>query len=422
MRPLAVYVHIPFCVKKCAYCDFLSFPPEALPAGSEETKRRYFSALLAETDHAAQELRSGRTAAGTESCQPADGFEIRSIYFGGGTPSLADAEEIAGVIARLRRHFPVAPDAEISMECNPGTVSVDKLRALRETGINRLSIGVQSFDDTELTLLGRIHTAAGAERCFRDARAAGFDNVNLDLMAALPGQTAEALLCNVERAVSLSPEHISLYSLIIEPGTPFFSRYGEEVSDPHAAPRSERTQPHLPDEDAEREMVHAAWSRLEEAGYHRYEISNFARGNLRCRQNLVYWERGEYLGLGLGAASLLDETRFSNTRDLKLYLDAFADRAAASDANADTGMIRENIERLDEPARMEEFMFLGLRLTEGVQEQRFADTFHREIDSVYGETLRKLVREGLISRRDGRIFLTPYGTDIANYVMAAFLF
>lgn len=422
MRPLSVYIHIPFCVRKCAYCDFLSFPEDQGPGEAGKLQGRYFDALLAETDAAAEKLKRDSAAA----------VLVRCVYFGGGTPSLSDPERIREVLTRLEERFVFSEDAEISLECNPGTASCDKLQELRRAGIGRLSIGVQSFDDTELQLLGRIHTASQAVRCFEDARAAGFDNINIDLMAALPGQTRESLLGSVRQAVSLAPEHLSLYSLIIEEGTPFYERYAGEVPDPHFdrrdPDRADTGLPHLPDEITEREMLHAAWKELAAAGYERYEISNFALRGRRCRQNLTCWERGEYLGLGLGAASLLDETRFSNTRDLHRYLEAFRGSVPAEEKTLSGGeqteplsRIRENTEHLSAASQMEEFMFLGLRLTEGVREERFAAAFGRSVDEVYGEVLEKHIRDGLLMRADGRIFLTDYGTDISNYVMAKFL-
>ncbi|MCR4763152.1 MAG: coproporphyrinogen III oxidase family protein [Lachnospiraceae bacterium] len=435
MQPLAVYVHIPFCAKKCAYCDFLSFPPDAFAEGKETVQRRYFDALLREIDLAAGEM-------------PLRERAVQSIYFGGGTPTYADSRDIKAVLQRLRQRFFVLPDAEISLECNPGATTAEELGALRDAGVNRLSIGAQSFLDEELRLLGRIHSAEDARECFAAARDAGFSNISLDLMAALPGQTQDALLFNVKSAMSLAPEHLSLYSLIIEPGTPFFERYAGEVQDPHFDRPVYRTSDnatagkdglpevgdddgrHLPGEEEERAMLHAAWSVLEENGYFRYEISNFTRTaaagmdagacgkrqaqDYRCRQNLVYWERGEYLGLGLGSASLIAETRFSNTRKLYAYLEAFV-------TDDPLRAIREDTEHLGEASRMEEFMFLGLRLREGVEESRFADAFSVRIDEVYGETLDRLAASGLLLRRDGRVFLTNTGTDLANTAMAEFL-
>ncbi|MBQ3790599.1 MAG: radical SAM family heme chaperone HemW [Lachnospiraceae bacterium] len=395
-RPLAVYVHIPFCVRKCAYCDFLSFPSDPVRREAKELRGRYFDALLEEIRKIPGEYVRGRG--------------VTSIFFGGGTPSLAESGQIAAVLSALRERFPVSEDAEISIECNPGTATTAKLRELREAGCNRLSIGVQSFSDRELAVLGRIHTRAEAEQCFLDARDAGFRNINLDLMAALPGQDETALLDNVRQAVRLSPEHLSLYSLIIEPGTPFYERYADEVPDPHYDRPLRREGRSLPDEETERAMLHAAQELLADAGYERYEISNYAvRTTDRCRQNLAYWKRREYLGIGLGAASLMEETRFSNTRDLEKYLTCAGDPE------------REEWEILSEQDRMEEYMFLGLRLTEGIGEADFEALFHREIDRVYGDEIRELVAQGLLVRDHGRIFLSQRGTDLANVVMARFV-
>ena len=376
--------------------------------------RRYFDALLAEAAAAEEELRA---------------YEVTSIYFGGGTPSLAPVSGIAACLDAVRAGFPVAEDAEISLECNPATADAAKLKKLRDAGVNRLSIGVQSFHDTELKLLGRVHTAADALRAYEEARNAGFDNINLDLMAALPGQTADSLLDTVGRAIRLGPEHLSLYSLIIEPGTPFYERYAGQVPDPHYDRKRKRPSapdpdtPALPDEDEEREMLHAARALLAEHGYEQYEISNYARQGgrpvtgYRCVQNLAYWMRQDYLGLGLGAASLLDDTRHTNTRDPRRYAEA--------GGNARGGLlscIREETRRLSPQERMEEFMFLGLRLTEGVAEADFRRCFGRDIDEVYGETLRRHTAADLIVRENGRVRLTDRGQDLANTVMADFMF
>ena len=399
---IAIYVHIPFCVSKCAYCDFLSFPADG-PAGSLKMMEEYFGAL-------SQEI----------SATPHRGRRVSSIYFGGGTPSLPEPSYISGLMDRVRDTFAICEDAEVSMEANPGTLRKNALRTYLDCGINRMSIGVQSFDDGELAVLGRIHTAAEAVESFRMARDAGFTDLNIDLIAAVPGQDRNSLLRSVRKAVEMGPEHISLYSLIVEPGTPFYERYADQVPDPHYdRPVRAAGERRLPGEDEEREMLHAAWEELEKAGYDRYEISNFARvssgapGRYRCRQNVKYWERGEYLGFGLGAASLTDGTRYSNVRDIRKYTGCIGASGRAVD--------EETVQHLGVRDAEAEFMFLGLRMREGVSEQRFSSMFGHDIDEVYGDELAQLAADGLLERRDGRVFLTPFGTDLANTVMSEFV-
>lgn len=381
MRPLQIYIHIPFCVKKCAYCDFLSF------AADTETKRAYIRMLLREI----------------EAWQDRGDVSISTVFFGGGTPSVLPAEDIRAVLEALRKKFPFAEDAEITVECNPGTLTKEKLHIYRQAGINRLSIGLQSAQEAELRLLGRIHTWEEFLESFQLARTAGFENINVDLMSALPGQHLAAWRDTLEKVLALAPEHISAYSLIIEEGTPFYERYREE------ARRRERGDDCeiLPSEDEERDMYRLTEKMLGERGYARYEISNYALPGFACRHNCGYWERREYKGFGLGAASLVDHMRFSNTTDLGQYL-----------AGRWTG---EAPQRLTRGEEMEETMFLGLRMHDGVSSTRFYETFGVEMEAVYGEVLRKLERQGLLERTKEAVLLTERGTDISNYVFAEFL-
>ncbi|MCR5179418.1 MAG: radical SAM family heme chaperone HemW [Lachnospiraceae bacterium] len=399
---LAVYVHIPFCVSKCAYCDFLSFPAGS-PDGSDKRIEEYFATLITEIKAA-----------------PQKGRRVSSIYFGGGTPSRPDPSYIARIMDSLGNVFSIDENAEVSIEANPGTLGKDAPGRYLKAGINRMSLGVQSFDDGELAALGRIHTAAEAEESYYLARNAGFSNLNLDLIAAIPGQNRESLLRTVEKAVSLNPEHISLYSLIIEPGTPFYERYADQVPDPHYDHTAKNTgKRQLPDEDEEREMMHAACEELGKAGYDRYEISNFARqspgapGKYRCRHNVNYWERGEYLGFGIGAASLVNETRYSNVRDIAEYMERVKDSGFSVD--------EATVQDLTESDAEAEYMFLGLRMTEGVIERKFAERFGHSIGEVYGDVPDRFIADGLLERKDGRFFLTSRGLDLANTVMAGFV-
>lgn len=381
MRPLQIYIHIPFCVRKCAYCDFLSF------AAEEETKRAYIRMLLREI----------------EAWEDRGDVCISTVFFGGGTPSVLPAEDIAAVLAALEKKFPFEEKAEITVECNPGTLTADRLKSYRQAGINRLSIGLQSAQEAELKLLGRIHTWEEFLESYRLSRAAGFQNINVDLMSALPGQSRETWRDTLEKVLALSPEHISAYSLIIEEGTPFYERYQADALRRERGDACEI----LPSEEEERAMYHLTEKLLSERGYARYEISNYALPGFACRHNCGYWERREYKGFGLGAASLVDHTRFSNTSDMQKYL-----------AGRWTGEAPQHLTREEE---IEETMFLGLRLRAGVSFARFRESFGAEMEEIYGEVLQKAERQGLLVRTKEAVRLTEYGTDISNYVLAEFL-
>jgi oxygen-independent coproporphyrinogen-3 oxidase len=377
MNGIGLYLHFPFCVRKCRYCDFLSSPPD------EETKGRYAAALIREIRAYGGALRDR---------------EVDSVFLGGGTPSVMPVPHLRRIFEVLRETFRIAPGAEITMEVNPGTVTEPLMELIREE-VSRVSLGVQSFDDRELAFLGRIHTASEADRSVERLRMAGVNNLNLDLMSGLPDQTEESWEKTLIHALSLRPEHISAYSLIVEEGTPF------------AAMRKEGRLP-LPDEGTERRMYARTGEILAAAGFRRYEISNYAREGFACRHNIRYWRRGEYLGLGLGAASLMDETRWRNTRSLKTYLDGSASPEA----------ILRDVERLDRKSEIEEFMFLGLRMTDGITEEAFRHAFALSLADVYGDVIRKLEREGLMTGDGrGRFRLTDYGIDISNEVLAEFL-
>lgn len=366
-----LYIHIPFCIRKCAYCDFLSAP------GSEEAKASYTEALLREIEAVKTEKR-----------------EVSSIFVGGGTPSALSPSLMGDIFEKIHKSFSVAPDAEITIEANPGTLSKEKLFLYRNVGINRLSLGLQSPEAAELKSLGRIHTYEEFLESFSLAREAGFQNINVDLMCALPDQTYEGWVRNLRKVAALHPEHISAYSLIIEEGTPFAKR-----------------KLNLPDEDTEYRMYEDTAGILAEYGYEQYEISNYAKKDLACQHNVGYWTRKEYLGLGLGAASLWGNQRFSNTSDFSLYLNnsGFPEK------------IRGDRETLSLEAEMSEFMFLGLRMTKGVSKAEFLEGFGVPIESVYGKVLDKYKSVGLLEETEGRIFLTRAGIHVSNGVMAEFL-
>ena len=370
--PMMLYIHIPFCARKCLYCDFLS------GYGSEEEKESYVRSLLQEISLVKEPV----------------GRYISSVYIGRGTPTVIPAKALASVLASVRERFVLTPDCEVSLEVNPGTVSEKELFLLREAGVNRLSIGLQSPREQELRVLGRIHGWEDFLRVYGEARDAGFSDLNVDLMYALPGQTPEKWRQNLETVAALQPEHISAYSLIIEEGTPF-----------------SRMQLSLPGEEEEYTMMEETQDVLSARGYLRYEISNYAKPGYECRHNLGYWERKEYLGLGLGAASYIGHRRFSNVRDLKTYLGR---KGRPSE-------IRENIRTLDLQDEMAEFMFLGLRKTEGIREEDFFGCFHRSIWEVYEKPLTRYLDLGLMYHRDGRLFLSRHGLQVSNVIMADFV-
>ena len=370
--PLELYVHIPFCVRKCQYCDFLSGPSD------EETKDRYIEALLKEI----------RAAEHTED------YEIVSVFIGGGTPSALKAEAIASIMRTLQEQFFFCEDAEVTIEANPGTVDLEKLTIYRNVGINRLSLGLQSTDAEELKLLGRIHSYEEFLKSYEWAREAGFSNINIDLMFAIPGQTGEAWRQHLYQVAELNPEHISAYSLIIEEGTPF----AEQNLD-------------LPDEDTEYQMYEDTAEILERYGYRQYEISNYAKQGYMCRHNAGYWQRREYLGFGLGASSLYGGMRFSNTHQMQEYL--------KESRNPD--QIRKDVTVLLRNERIEEFMFLGLRMTEGISEKKFEENFDVRLMDVYGNILQKYEETGFMEHIETKWRLTRKGIHVSNHILADFL-
>ncbi len=373
---MELYLHMPFCVRKCAYCDFLSFPSGA------KTQRMYAKRLM--EDIGVMGKRYGE-------------IPVETIFIGGGTPSVPDSGLIVEIMEHVRHAFHVADGAEISMEANPGTVTREKLTDYRKAGINRLSFGLQSANDRELKLLGRIHTWAEFLESFTLARECGFANLNIDLMSALPGQTCESWKETLSRVTDLDPEHISAYSLIIEEGTPFGERYG-----------SEEGRKLLPDEDSEREMYHETKRFLKDCGYERYEISNYAKPGRECRHNIGYWTGVPYLGLGLGASSYLDGCRFTVNPDMKQYLEE------------KPGMFTD-IEKLTKKDMEEEFFYVGLRMTAGVSLSEFERRFGISAKEVYPGLMETFVKEKAAHFEGDRFVLTDYGLDVSNYIMAQFL-
>ncbi len=385
-----LYIHIPFCMKKCDYCDFLSFP------ATEQVKEQYVKQLITEL-----QVRS----AALKDCM------IDTVFLGGGTPSVLAERQIAEIMNTVQKYFAIDKEPEITMEMNPGTLNHEKLSSYKESGINRISFGVQSMNNKELKLLGRIHSVEQFRENYEAARRAGFSNINIDLMSALPNQTLMDVQKNVMEAVKLAPEHLSCYGLIIEEGTVFYQKYEEQELRRQAG--EERLEDALPTEQLEREMYQWIGEYLTEQGYGQYEISNYAKPGWECRHNLKYWERKEYLGVGLGAASFLGNIRSSNVRSMETYL--------RTDVRTKAEALTEEKEVIDEASAMAEFMFLGLRKMQGISKTEFYKSFGREYMQVYGNVHEKMVKQGLLEEKEDRVYLSKQGIDVSNYVMGEFL-
>ena len=383
MKRLGIYVHIPFCAKKCNYCDFYSL------ASGEDEKKAYVEALKREIREVSKNVN--------------DEYRVYTIYFGGGTPSIIKAEYIKEILDEIKAGFKLYEDGffpEITIECNPKTVDMEKLLVYKEAGINRISLGLQSTDDDELRLLGRIHTYEDFLDSYDMVRKSCFTNVNIDLMSAIPKQKITTYERSLDELIKLNPEHISSYSLIIEEGTNFFKKYAENapfVKD-------------LPSEDEDRAMYELTSFRLAEAGYKRYEISNYAKKGYHSRHNTSYWERIPYLGFGVGASSLFENERHDNVGNLKEYIK----QAGISD-------IRRNITKLSLRDEMSEFMFLGLRLTDGVSKTNFSQNFTFTVEEIFGDIIKKHINNKLLIDNGEFLMLSARGLDISNYVLSDFL-
>lgn len=382
---LGIYIHIPFCACKCNYCDFLSCKSDY------KTMERYVDALINEMRIESEYVNN----------KP-----IRTIFIGGGTPSILPVELIEKILKSINEFYNVENMLEFTIECNPGTLTLKKLNVYKKYGINRLSIGLQSANDKELKMLGRIHTFEKFLASYNLARECGFDNINIDIMSALPYQTLESYEDTLNKVLSLSPEHISAYSLIVEEGTnmeKMVKNAKENI---------------LPDEKTEREMYYNTKKILNEKGYFRYEISNYAKNAKECLHNLSYWERIPYVGLGLGASSYIDGKRYSNVSEFEEYFSALENAKNYSDL---TSLHVDEVE-LSKNDKMEEFMFLGLRKMCGVSKKAFLLEFGEDIEKVYGDTLQKHKKEGLIDIEEDIIKLTELGIDVSNYVLSDYIF
>ena len=379
-KNLELYIHIPFCIKKCNYCDFLSFPSKA------EDREKYVQSLIKEIEQTGKVLNR-------------NDYVVQSIFIGGGTPSLLSGEQISQIMMKVRESFVIKEKAEITMEANPGTLTEANAFSYKKAGVNRLSIGLQSTDNECLHLLGRIHTWEEFLKSYELARKAGFENINVDLMSGLPGQTVSIYKRTMEKVIALQPEHISAYSLILEEGTPF----GE----------SEEIQKKIPDEEIDREMYQLTKEILAENGYERYEISNYARKGKECIHNLGYWSGTPYLGFGLGASSYFEGTRFSNEKNLEKY----------QKKPYVPFMMREDYTVLSEKDEMEEFMFLGLRKRAGISEREFKKRFKVGLKDIYGKVISKYEEMDLLEWTDeGKMLrLTDAGIDVSDYIFCDFM-
>ncbi|MCD8158307.1 MAG: radical SAM family heme chaperone HemW [Clostridiales bacterium] len=364
---LEIYVHIPFCRAKCGYCDFNSFPP------AEGQTEKYVKRLIKEIAES-----------------PYRGEKADTIFIGGGTPSLISPEYISEILKAVNSAFPFAENCEITMEANPESISPEGLKIYKNAGVNRISMGVQSFNDSELKTLGRIHNSKQAVEAYNMIRKAGFKNINIDLMFCYPSQSLESWEKSLYKAVELNPEHISAYSLIIEENTLFYKKYKNFQTN----------------EDLYRIMYRKTKEILEGAGYHRYEFSNLAKEGYECRHNIGYWKRYNYLGFGLSAHSMYNNVRFSNTDSLSEYL---------------TGEKENYREVLAKGDIIGEFMFLGLRMTEGINLSEFRQNFGKDIFKIFGSVIEKYEKYGFLEHNKERLWLTEDGIDVSNTIFSDFL-
>ncbi|MGU8236007.1 radical SAM family heme chaperone HemW [Clostridium perfringens] len=376
MDKISLYIHIPFCAQKCLYCDFPSF------ARKDHLRKAYIEALN-------KEIISLR--------EKHNNLEINTIFIGGGTPSVLEANELECLLKEVAK-LNMAKDIEYSMECNPGNLTEEKLEVMKKYGVNRISMGLQAKQDNLLKGLGRIHNYKTFKENFLLAKKVGFNNINVDLMFGLPNQSLNEWEETLKEIISLEPAHISAYSLIIEEGTAFYNLY-------------ENDKLKLPTEEEERKMYHLAKKILEENGFNQYEISNYAKEGKECRHNLAYWNMDNWIGVGSAAASYINGKRIKNISSVEEYINSIKDKGEAV----------EEIINNSKNDNMEEFMFMGLRKINGIDENEFKNRFSMNINDVYGEILNKYIGEGLLIRESGRIFLSEKGIEISNVIMADFL-
>ncbi|GAW93455.1 radical SAM family heme chaperone HemW [Calderihabitans maritimus] len=377
---IGLYVHIPFCIRKCFYCDFLSYP---LP--EEEKVEQYVRLLVKEIELHARNLSAGQR-------------RLKSVYLGGGTPSCLSAAQLVQILEGIRAFFDWPEGIECTLEANPGTLNREKLRLWRCEGVNRLSLGVQSFNAEHLLKMGRAHTVKDIEKSYFSARQNDYTNINIDLIYGLPGQTLADWEQTLEKSISLGPEHISTYGLKLEAGTLWEKLYRQGKLD-------------LPAEETNAEMYKLARRILTGAGYEHYEISNFAQPGKRSRHNLNYWTNGEYIGAGLSASSYFNRRRITNTFSLEKYLETVRE-----------GKIPvEFEEKIDQDTEMAETMILGLRLLDGVSSETFEQRFKLKLEEVYREAIEKLQAWKLVELRENCLKLTEKALPVANTVFIEFI-
>lgn len=373
MKDLSIYIHIPFCKEKCFYCDFLSFK------GKDEYFLLYKQALLKEIEDFAT-LNKHK-------------YIVKTIFIGGGTPSILPIGYIGEIAKKIYTLFNVEKNAEFTIEANPGTLSYEKIKHFKDSNINRISIGLQAYQNHLLKKIGRIHTIEQFLQNYENIRKVGFKNVNIDLMFSLPSQTKKDFETTVINIAKLNPEHISTYSLILEEGTKFFDMY-------------EKGEITMCDENLDRQFYYMAKDILTKYGYQLYEISNFCKKDKQCKHNIVYWTRGEYIGFGLGASSLIDEKRIVNTNNFNDYINFKNNR---------------QIEILQKKHMYSEFIFLGLRMTEGIKKSDFYKQFNVNITDVYKKQIDKFLKNGLLIEDGDILKLSKKGIDVSNVVFAEFI-
>lgn len=377
MKEISIYIHIPFCIRKCYYCDFTSF------SNLNEKIPLYMNSLKTELELYREKLLA---------------YSIKTIFIGGGTPSAIEGRYIYDLLVHLYKNFNLSKDMEITIEVNPGTIDKEKAKIYKEAGINRVSIGVQTFNNRLLKSIGRIHEVEQIYESYKLLRKEKIENINMDLIFGLPNQTLEDVLFSIEEAIRLGVEHISHYSLILEEGTQFYNL-------------NKKGKLNLPDEDEERLMYHKATEYLVEKGYSHYEISNYALPGFECRHNLVYWDLLPYLGIGLGSHSYMENKRFFNTSNILNYIEKLGSKLLPI----------EGEEIINKSTEIEEYCILGLRKIKGIDKNEFKKRFNVEIEDIYGDVINKHIKNGLIIDDGRSIMLTKKGLDLSNLVEVDFL-
>lgn len=405
MKDLSVYIHIPFCVRKCLYCDFLSEKPTG------NSMSEYACALINEIKQAGIY---------------AENYNVGTVFIGGGTPSIYGSDVISDILNNLKETFESVrkgsyTPSEVTIECNPGTVDVEKLAAYKKCGVNRISLGLQSANDEELKMLGRIHRYKEWVNSVAFARKAGFDNINVDLISGLPGQSRESFSDTLRSVLEHETEHISVYSLIVEENTPFYDMYNPDKMTDEQYDEWERE---------DRAIYDMTFDTLFSHGYTRYEISNYAKPGFECKHNLVYWNRGEYLGFGLGASSMIDDIRFKNCVSLKKYIDYYARPDAGTIKNLTVSPLSdrfyknplyEEVQKLTRDEQMSEHIMLGLRKTAGIDINEFNERYKTDFLKTYGRQVKKWTDSGMLELRHGKVCCTQRGLSVSNGIIVDFI-